>query len=112
MQINNCRKTSLKPLSAICILLSLMLFTSPVHAVGHIRPGVYPNAKQDMVHQASRAQIGKFGSPRAAIIGTASGTKNVAVICVQFPVGNSSLISGSRSFTSGLTNGTVDSYFT
>jgi M6 family metalloprotease-like protein len=81
----------------------------PSWAVGHIKPGAYPHAFQDKIHHPSTAQMNKFGSMHAAIIGSSSGTKKVAVIIVQFPAGQAGLTSGSRSIVS-MAN--VGSYFT
>src|SRR4051812_7900985 len=62
----------------VCSLLS------PAEAVRHINPTAYPNAKRDMIHRPEASQMKKFGSMRAAIIGTSSGAKKVAVLIVQF----------------------------
>src|SRR4029077_9845095 len=63
----------------------LLLSASPLWAVNHVTPGSYPNHKKDMIHVPTAAQIQHFGSLRGALVGTATGTINVAVIVVQFP---------------------------
>jgi M6 family metalloprotease-like protein len=80
----------------LAITLSFLFLHSPLQAVRHIQEGVYPNAKKDMIGRPSQTEIRRFGSRRNAIIGGVIGTKNVAVIVVQFPAGNAALISGSR----------------
>jgi M6 family metalloprotease-like protein len=90
--------------------LSLLLLNPSVWAVKHIKPDAYPKAKHDMIGHSMRQTTPRPGQPgRAAIIGGTTGIKNVAVIIVQFPAGNSSLISGQRTIQS-LAN--IDSYFT
>ena len=91
-------------------LLALALTAPPSWGVGHVVPGAYPNHHKDGIHHPSAKLISHFGSLRAAIIGSSSGPKTVAVILVQFPA--STHISGSASFTSGLGSGAVDAYFT
>jgi immune inhibitor A len=82
-------------LLSLCIGLSLP--SSPAWAVRHIKPGAFPNHKQDMVHRPTPKQMKRFGSKRSAIIGASSGSKQVAVIVVRFPVGaNPALISGNN----------------
>jgi len=89
-----------------CVFL---LVTSPLQAVPHLHPELYPNAKPCHPKQITPDMIKRFGSARAAVISTALGTKNIAVILVQFPSAGSS--------TNGPSNGaiqsvdTFDSYF-
>jgi len=80
----------------LLIFFLIALAVRPVWAVQHVVPGAYPNAHQDMMHQPSAAQARAHGSALAATIASASGTKKVAVIIVQFQSGNAPLISGSR----------------
>jgi M6 family metalloprotease-like protein len=82
------------------ILLSsfALLMTQPGWAVRHVIPGAYPNAFQDMIHHPSEAQVRAAGSVKAALTSGSTGTKNIAVIVVQFqppPAGETTLISGS-----------------
>ncbi len=81
----------------LSFLVSVCLLCSSAEAVRHIKPGVYPNAAQDDIGRPPASRVRSMGSMRAAILGGATGGKNVAVIVVQFPAGNASLISGSRS---------------
>lgn len=78
-------------------LLFLLVFSftvpRPVWSVMHIKPGSYPNARKDDVHRVTNTQLRAAGSYHAAIIGSASGAKNVAVIIVQFPSASASLTS-------------------
>src|ERR1700687_4864448 len=81
--------------SAYFLLMILaLLAVQPGWAVQHIVPGAYPHAFQDMIHHPSAAQARAAGSVQAATIASASGTKNVAVIIVQFAAGINTLISG------------------
>jgi len=93
------------------LYLSLaVVLQSPASAVTHVVPGAYPNAFQDMIHHPSAAQMRAHGNNlRAALTSGSSGPKNVAVIIVQFPAGNSSLISGGNSIVS-FSN--IQGYFT
>lgn len=78
--------------------------------VGHYPPGVYLHPRQDQIHQPSVEEIRAHGgSLKAAIIGSASGPKTVAVIIVQFPSASSTWTSGNPNIVS-LSN--IDSYFT
>lgn len=51
----------------------------------------------------------KYGSKRLAVIGSATGTKNIAVIIVRFPSANGTHTSGSPTISSA---GNFDTYFT
>ena len=93
------------------VFLPLLLLTAPqAWAVMHITPGAYPHAHQDQVHRVSAARAHAAGSVSAATISSASGTKNIAVIIVQFPAGQASLISGGHTVTGGSLT-TIKGYF-
>jgi M6 family metalloprotease-like protein len=91
----------------LIVFTALILPIQSAFAVPHIKPGAYPNRKKDMIHRPTQAQMKRFGSPRNAIIGGASGSKNVAVIITRFPA--SSNISGSNLILNAIN---IDSYFT
>jgi M6 family metalloprotease-like protein len=82
--------------SALIFASFLLIVPAVADAVKHIKPDAYPNAFQDQVHKPKPADVQKFGSLRAAVAASAIGTKNVAVIIVQFPSASVSLTSGSR----------------
>src|SRR5438132_12585005 len=83
------------------LLLLTFLVGTPAWAVQHIVPGADPHAFQDMIHHPSAAQMrAAGGSLQVAMSVGSSGPHKVAVIIVQFPAGNASLISGSRSIQS------------
>ena len=90
------------------IFAFLSTSTGPSWAVKPLLPGAYPHAVRDMIHHPSEARMLAAGSLHAATLATATGSKNVAVIIVQFPAGNASLISGSRSIQSV---STIKGYF-
>lgn len=94
---------------SFAIFTAMLLAAPPSWAVGHIHPGAYPHPFQDKIHHPNAAAMSRFGTLRAATLATSTGPKNVAVIIVQFPVGNAGLISGSNNILS-LSN--IDSYFT
>jgi M6 family metalloprotease-like protein len=78
----------------------------PALALRHVIEGTYPNAAQCQVKYVPRS-VGTNGV-QAATLTNFLGTKNIAVIVVQFPAGDGSLISGSRSIVS---LGNIDTYF-
>lgn len=86
----------------------MLLLAQPLWAVLHINPERYPKAHKDKVRVYTKSQIQKAGSLRAAVINGATGTRNVAVVIVEFVAGNASLISGARTIQS-LAN--INSYF-
>jgi len=93
---------------ALAVVFSLMSAPNG-WTVGHYPPGVYPHPRQDQIHQPSAEEIRAHGgSLKAAIIGSASGPKTVAVIIVQFPSASSVWTSGNSSIVS---LPTIDSYF-
>jgi len=104
---------------ALAVVFSLMSAPNG-WTVGHYPPGLYPHARQDQIHQPSADEIRAHGgSIKAAIIGSASGPKTVAVIIVQFPSASSTWTSppGSCAPGSGTQNliqnlSFIDSYFT
>jgi M6 family metalloprotease-like protein len=64
-----------------------------------------------MIHHPNAKQMRKFGSMRAAIIGSALGTKNVAVILVDFPASAcAGCTSGSNTIAVGFLP-TIQTYF-
>ncbi len=97
--------------AAYSLLLMLVLVVAqPGWAVMHINPKAYPNAFRDQIHHPSAAQVHAMGSIQAALKANATGTKNVAVIVVQFPPSScGGCTSGSNSIVS---LGAVDTRFT
>lgn len=70
----------------IGLAFSALVFASNnVLAVPHVNPKQYPNAKPCHIRRFTTEDIKKYGSPRAAAILNATGTKNIAVIIVDFP---------------------------
>ena len=91
------------------VLLSL---TPSAEAVKHIKPGAYPKAKQDKIGRPPAARVRSMGSVRAAIIGGATGPKNVAVLLAQFPASScGDCTSGTTTLTAG-DLAAIDTYFT
>jgi len=85
----------------------LLLSVQCAQAVIHINGGeVYPKAARDKFRTIQRSAE---GSLLPASLSSTTGTKKVAVIVVQFPAGNSSLISGNRSIVSPAN---INAYFT
>src|ERR1700730_8805212 len=73
----------------------------PSWAVMHIDPKAYPHAFRDQIHHPSAAKVHALGSLQAAVKAGAVGTKNVAVIAVQFPSSScGGCTSGSNSIVS------------
>src|SRR5579872_3378284 len=83
------------------------LWNTPAWAVIHVHPGTYPNAAHDQIHHPSAQEIAHYGVLGAKAIG-AKGTKNVAVLIVQFSAGVAGLTSGSRTIQN---YNNIDSYF-
>ncbi len=95
--------------AAFAVLLSL---TQELYAVPHFRsdtyPDPYPNAKPCHPKVVTPEMIKRFGTARAAVISSASGTKNIAAIIVRFPSAGSST-TGTPGITSAAN---FNTYFT
>ena len=105
------------------VILAATFFNScisPGWAVQHIQPSIYPpQAGQCKARGMSAEKLRSASSLRALIIGSSTGTKNVAVIVVRFASASASLTtrpgldqtgSGSQNLIQSLTN--IDAYFT
>src|SRR3982751_453113 len=90
------------------VLLTVFATVQSVSAAPHLKPGSYPKAVRDMIHRPSAKKIRAAGSLHAATLSSATGPKNIAVVVVQFPVGNAALRSGSNSIISAAN---IDNYF-
>jgi M6 family metalloprotease-like protein len=96
--------------AALCLAMIVTLVAAQTSwAVPPLNPKDYPHPPKDHIHYPSFAKIRALGSVKAATIATATGTKNVAVIIVQFPAGCPHCTFGQHTIQS-LAN--IDNYFT